>query len=160
MHSRVALVFSLIYLTLTLPFLFLHPALCVLMERKDMVKGSAARSNPRRGRKNLGTSVPKTKRVVEPKRVEVKSAPVSFDSSSSYSTDEDYAEFLKTYNPQESHSSSSDEIDADYAEFLKTYNPQEVYPRVSSSDEGKSDIAEGSGREETSRPSKEVSDSD
>jgi hypothetical protein len=130
------------------------------MERKDMVKGSAARSNPRRGRKNLGTSVPKTKRVVEPKRVEVKSAPVSFDSSSSYSTDEDYAEFLKTYNPQESRSSSSDEIDVDYAEFLKTYNPQEVYPRVSSSDEGKSNVTERSEREKMLRPSKAVSDSD
>jgi hypothetical protein len=130
------------------------------MERKDMVKGFAVRSKPQRGRKNSGTSDPKTKRVVEPRRVEAKSAPASSDSSSSYSTDEDYAEFLKTYDPQESRSSSSDEIDVDYAEFLKTYNPQEVYPRVSSSDEGKSNVTERSEREKMLRPSKAVSDSD
>jgi hypothetical protein len=129
------------------------------MERKDMVKGSAVRSKPQRGRKRLGASVPKTKRVVEPRRVEAKSAPASLGSSSSYSTDEDYAEFLKTYDPKESRSSSSDEIDADYAKFLKTYNPQEVYPRVSSSDEGKSNVTEGSERKEMLRPSKAVSDS-
>jgi hypothetical protein len=35
---------------------------------------------------------------------------------------------LKTYNPDESYFSGSDEIDADYAEFLKTYDPQEWYP--------------------------------
>ncbi|KAK2427736.1 hypothetical protein QL285_026298 [Trifolium repens] len=66
-----------------------------------MVKGFAVRSKPQRGRKKLGASVPKTKRVVEPRRVEAKSAPASLDSSSSYSTDEDYAEFLKTHDPQE-----------------------------------------------------------
>ncbi|PNX83678.1 hypothetical protein L195_g039722 [Trifolium pratense] len=31
-------------------------------------------------------------------------------------------------------SSSFEEIDEDYAEFLKTYNPQEVYPGASFSD--------------------------
>ncbi|PNX74105.1 hypothetical protein L195_g030017 [Trifolium pratense] len=33
-----------------------------------------------------------------------------------------------------SDSSSSEEIDEEYAEFLKTYNPQEFYPATSSSD--------------------------
>jgi hypothetical protein len=93
------------------------------MEKKDMVKGLAVRSKPQRGLKKLGASASKTKRAIEPRRVEVRNSPVSLGSSSSYSTDEDYAEFLKTYDPQDLRSSSSDEIDADYAEFLKTYNP-------------------------------------
>jgi hypothetical protein len=130
------------------------------MERKDMVKGFAVRSKSQRGRKKLGMSAPKPKWVVEPRRAKARNAPVSLDSSSSYSTDEDYAEFLKTYDPQESRSSSSDEIDADYAEFLKTYDPQEVYPQVSSSDEEKSNVTEGSKREEILKPSRAVSDSD
>jgi hypothetical protein len=125
------------------------------MERKDMVKGFAVRSKSQRGRKKLGMSAPKPKWVVEPRRAKARNAPVSLDSSSSYSTDEDYAEFLKTYDPQESRSSSSDEIDADYAEFLKTYNPQ-----VSSSDEGKANVTKGSKREKILKPSKAVSDSD
>jgi hypothetical protein len=57
------------------------------------------------------------------------------DSSSSDEIDEDYAEFLKTYRPEEdfpsvvvlSDSSSSDYVDEDYAEFLRTHNPQEFY---------------------------------
>jgi hypothetical protein len=130
------------------------------MEKKDMVKGLAVRSKPQRGRKKLGASASKTKRAIEPRRVEVRNSPVSLGSSSSYSTDEDYAEFLKTYDPQDSRSSSSDEIDADYAEFLKTYNPQEVYPQVFSSDEEKTNVAEGSKREKILKPSKAVSDSD
>ncbi|KAK2374072.1 hypothetical protein QL285_075060 [Trifolium repens] len=125
-----------------------------------MVKGFAVRSKSQRGRKKLGMSAPKPKRVVEPRRAKARNAPVSLDSSGSCSTDEDYAEFLKTYDPQESRSSSSDEIDADYAEFLKTYDPQDVYPQVSSSDEGKSNVTEGSKREEILKPSRAVSDSD
>jgi O-glycosyl hydrolase len=45
------------------------------------------------------------------------------DSSSSDDIDEDYAEFLKTYVPEE-------DIDEDYAEFLKTYVPKDEYPPV------------------------------
>jgi hypothetical protein len=130
------------------------------MERKDMAKGFAMRSKSQRGKKKLGKSAPKPKRVVEPRKAKAGNAPVSSDSSDSYSTDEDYAEFLKTYDPQESRSSSSDEIDTDYAEFLKTYDPQEFYPRVSSSDEGKSNITEDSKRKEIPKPSRAVSDSD
>jgi hypothetical protein len=130
------------------------------MERKDMAKGFAMRSKSQRGKKKLGKSAPKSKWVVEPRKAKAGNAPVSSDSSDSYSTDEDYAEFLKTYDPQESRSSSSEEIDADYAEFLKTYDPQEFYPRVSSSDEGKSNITEDSKRKEIPNPSRAVSDSD
>jgi hypothetical protein len=97
---------------------------------------------------------------IEPKKVRAGIVPVSPISSDSYSTDEDYAEFLKTYDPQESYTSSSDEIDADYAEFLKTYDPQEVYPRVSSPREGKSNAMLESKEKETPKSPKVASDSD
>jgi hypothetical protein len=130
------------------------------MDRKGVEKGSAVRSKSHRGRKRLGASAPKSERVIEPKKVRAGIAPVSSTSSDSYSTDEDYAEFLKTYNPQESYTSSSDEIDVDYAKFLKTYDPQEVYPLVSSPREGKSNIILESKRKETPKSPKVASDYD
>jgi hypothetical protein len=130
------------------------------MDRKGVEKGFAVRSKSHRGRKKLGASAPKLERVIEPKKVRAGTVPVSPNSSDSYSTDEDYAEFLKTYDPQESYTSSSDEIDADYAEFLKTYDPQEVYPRVSSPREGKSNAMLESKEKETPKSPKVASDSD
>jgi hypothetical protein len=63
----------------------------------------------------------------------LKNPPLPQDSSSSDEIDGDYAEFLKTYRPEEFYppgaipqdSSSSDDLDEDYVEFLRTYNPQE-----------------------------------
>jgi hypothetical protein len=98
------------------------------MERKNMEKKVVVRSKPREGTKRLGALVFKSKRAVGSKKVRARVVPASPVSSGSDKTDEDYAEFLKTCDPQESYSSSSDEIDADYDEFLKTYDPQESYP--------------------------------
>jgi hypothetical protein len=55
----------------------------------------------------------KSRRTNESKKVKAKDFPASPDSSSSEKTDEDYAEFLKTYDPQESYpyDSSSGEED-------------------------------------------------
>jgi hypothetical protein len=50
----------------------------------------------------------------------VKTLPHPQDSSSSDDIDEDYAEFLKTYVPEE-------DVDEDYAEFLRTHDPQKFY---------------------------------
>jgi hypothetical protein len=53
----------------------------------------------------------------------VKTLPHPQDSSSSDDIDEDYAEFLKTYVPEE-------DVDEDYAEFLRTHDPQVLSYRV------------------------------
>jgi hypothetical protein len=120
------------------------------MERKNMEKKVAVRSKPREGTKRLGALVFKSKRAVGSKKVRARVVPASPGSSGSYKTNEDYAEFLKTYDPQESYYSSSDEIDADYDEFLKTYDPQESYPQASSPGEGGgSQITEESSKEVT-----------
>ncbi|MCH84265.1 hypothetical protein A2U01_0005096 [Trifolium medium] len=52
------------------------------------------------------------------------------DSSDSDEFDPDWAEFLKTYKPEDeslNSSSASDKTDSDYAEFLRTYNPEESW---------------------------------
>jgi hypothetical protein len=98
------------------------------MDRKNMDASAVTRSKSQRGGKKLETSVSGSKRVVQPRKNKIRDVLVPSDSSESYSADEDYVEFLKTYNGDESYSSGSDEIDADYAEFLKTYDPQESYP--------------------------------
>jgi hypothetical protein len=101
---------------------------------------SVERSKSQKGKMKLGASTSRPKRTSGPKRVKAEDIPNSPDSSSSVETDEDYAEFLKTYNHQESCSSDSDKTDEDYAEFLKTYVPEESFPYES-----------GSGEEEGSR---------
>ncbi|KAK2369615.1 hypothetical protein QL285_082737 [Trifolium repens] len=108
------------------------------MDRKNMKMNPVERSKSQKGKKKLGASTSRPKRTSGPKRVKAEDIPNSSDSSSSVETDEDYAEFLKTYNPQES--SDSDKTDEDYAEFLKTYVPEESFPYES-----------GSGEEEGSR---------
>ncbi|KAK2396891.1 hypothetical protein QL285_058522 [Trifolium repens] len=108
------------------------------MDRKSIKMNSVERSKSQKGKKKLGASTSRPKRTSGPKRVKAEDISNSSDSSSSVETDEDYAEFLKTYNPQES--SDSDKTDEDYAEFLKTYVPEESFAYGS-----------GSGEEEGSR---------
>jgi hypothetical protein len=108
------------------------------MERKGTEKRAVVRSQIQKGKKKkmIGAPAPQ-KGTTNFLKVDVKRPPAS--PCFSDEIDEDYAEFLKTYDPHESYSSGSDEIDADYAEFLKTYDPQEVYPyTVSSSGEAES----------------------
>jgi hypothetical protein len=128
------------------------------MERKNMGADVVTRSKSQQGKKKLKPPVSKLKRVARPKKSKARDVPALSDSSGSYSADEDYVEFLKTYKPCDGYSSGSDEIDADYAEFLKTYNPQEFYPGVSSSDEGK--VKHKGKEKEVSEPSKTAADLD
>jgi hypothetical protein len=98
------------------------------MDRKNTKKSVVERSKSQKGKKELGVSTSRSRRTNDPKRVKAEDILDSSDSSSSVETDENYAEFLKTYNPQKSCSSGSDKTNEDYAEFLKTYVPEESYP--------------------------------
>jgi hypothetical protein len=104
------------------------------MEKKGVSAGVVTRSKSQRGKKASEPPSLKSRRVSKPRKSKARSVPSPSVLSDSYSVDEDYVEFLKTYKPHDGYSSGSDEIDADYAEFLKTYDPQEFYPGVSSSD--------------------------
>jgi hypothetical protein len=105
------------------------------MARKSSKRTTVAESNALKGKKSLGEPSRRSKRVQELKEAALKNPRLPQDSSSSDEIDEDYAEFLKTYRPEEdfpsvvvlSDSSSSDYVDEDYAEFLRTHNPQEFY---------------------------------
>ncbi|KAK2397191.1 hypothetical protein QL285_058794 [Trifolium repens] len=103
------------------------------MDRKNMKMKPVERSKSPKGKKKPRASISRPKRTSGPKRVKAEGIPNSSDSSGSVEADEDYAEFLKTYNPQES--SDSDKTDEDYAEFLKTYVPEESFPYESGSGE-------------------------
>jgi hypothetical protein len=74
------------------------------MERKNATKSVlATRSKSQKGRKKLEVSASKSRRTNESKKVKAKGIPTSPDSSSSGKTNEDYIEFLKTYDPRESY---------------------------------------------------------
>jgi hypothetical protein len=105
------------------------------MDRKNTKKSVVERSKSQKGKKKLEVSTSRSRRTNDTKRVKAEDIPDSSDSSSFVETDEDYAEFLKTYNPRKSCSSGSDKTDEDYAEFLKTYVPEESYPYDSDSGE-------------------------
>jgi hypothetical protein len=105
------------------------------MARKSSKKTTVAESSALKGKKTLGEPSRRSRRVQELKEATLKNPRLPQDSSSSDEIDEDYAEFLKTYRPEEDYppvvvlqdSSSSDYVDEDYAEFLRTHNPQEFY---------------------------------
>jgi hypothetical protein len=105
------------------------------MARKSSKKGNVAESSTLKEKKKLGEPSRRSRRVQDLKEAMLKNPRLPQDSSSSDEIDEDYAEFLKTYRPEEdfpsvvvpSDSSSSDYVDEDYAEFLRTHNPQEFY---------------------------------
>jgi hypothetical protein len=90
------------------------------MARKSARKTVATGSRTQKGRKNLGEPSSRLQRLNGPKGVKAKNPPLPQDSSSSDDIDEDYAEFLKTYVPEE-------DVDEDYAEFLRTHDPQKFY---------------------------------
>ncbi|KAK2375641.1 hypothetical protein QL285_076521 [Trifolium repens] len=71
------------------------------MDRKNSRKGTVAKLKTQRGEKKPEGSTSKFKPVNGPKKVKLKNPPPPQDSSSSDDIDEDYAVFLKTYNPQE-----------------------------------------------------------
>jgi hypothetical protein len=119
------------------------------MARKSSRQRTVAEPKTQRGKNKLEASTSRSTRLRDPKEVKLKNPPLPQDSSSSDDIDGDYAEFLKTYRPQEFYpndanpqdSSSSDDVDEDYAEFLRTYNPQEFYPSgYTSEEDGESQI--------------------
>jgi hypothetical protein len=71
------------------------------MARKSFRKNVVANSNASKGKKKLGEPSRRSKRVQELKEAALKNPRLPQDSSSSDEIDEDYAEFLKTHNPQE-----------------------------------------------------------
>jgi hypothetical protein len=71
------------------------------MDRKNTKKNVAGRSKSQKEKKKLEVSASKSRRTNESKKVNAKSILVSPSSSSSDDIDEDYTEFLKTYDPQE-----------------------------------------------------------
>jgi hypothetical protein len=125
------------------------------MEKKGASAGIVTRSKSQRGKKISEPSASKSRRVSKPRRSKAKSVPAPSVSSDSYSPDEDYVEFLKTYNPHDGYSSGFDEIDEDYAEFLKTYVTEESY-----SDEAQVRCEWVSKEKEVSAPSKTAADLD
>jgi hypothetical protein len=114
------------------------------MARKSFRKNVVANSNASKGKKKLGEPSRRSTRIQELKKVALENPRLPQDSSSSDEIDEDYAEFLKTYRPEEdfpsvvvlSDSSSSDYVDEDYAEFLRTHDPQRFYHTGYTSEEG------------------------
>jgi hypothetical protein len=105
------------------------------MARKNSKKNVVASSNVSKGKKKLGEPSRRSARLQELKKVALENPRLPQDSSSSDEIDEDYAEFLKTYLPEEdfpsvvvlSDSSSSGYVDEDYAEFLRTHDPHTFY---------------------------------
>jgi hypothetical protein len=71
------------------------------MDRKNTKENAVERSKSHKGKKKLGVSASKSKRTNASKKVKAKSLLVSPSSSSSDDIEEDYAEFLKTYIPEE-----------------------------------------------------------
>jgi hypothetical protein len=131
------------------------------MARKSSRKSPVAESRAQKGKKKLEGSTSRSKRTNDPKEVKLKNLPLPQDSSSSDDIDGDYAEFLKTYRPQEFYpngaipqdSSSSDDVDEDYAEFLRTYNPQEFYPSGYTSEEDGGSQITAESKVKTAKPS-------
>ncbi|KAK2428560.1 hypothetical protein QL285_027073 [Trifolium repens] len=71
------------------------------MDRKNTKKNVVERAKSHKGKKKLDASASKPQRTNASRKVKAKSIPVSPSSSSFNDIDEDYAEFLKTYVPEE-----------------------------------------------------------
>ncbi|KAK2393496.1 hypothetical protein QL285_055435 [Trifolium repens] len=71
------------------------------MDRKNPKKIVAKGSKSQKGKKTLEASASLSRRTTVSRKVKAKHPPVSPSSSSSDDIDEDYAEFLKTYVPEE-----------------------------------------------------------
>jgi hypothetical protein len=113
------------------------------MARKNSRKNTVTNLKTQKGKKRTEGLTSQTVRVQDPKKVKPKDLPLPQDSSNSDDIDGDYAEFLKTYRPEECYppgmippdSSSSDDVDEDHVEFLRTHNPREFYPSGYTSEE-------------------------
>ncbi|WJX25204.1 hypothetical protein P8452_14267 [Trifolium repens] len=71
------------------------------MDRNNTKKNVVGKSRSQRGKKKIDASASKPPRTKASRKVKAKNVPVSPSSSSSDDIDEDYAEFLKTYVPEE-----------------------------------------------------------
>ncbi|KAK2457025.1 hypothetical protein QL285_004341 [Trifolium repens] len=71
------------------------------MDRNNTKKNIVGKSKSQSGKKKTDASVSKPPRTNASRKVKAKNVPVSPSSSSSDDIDEDYAEFLKTYVPEE-----------------------------------------------------------
>ncbi|KAK2439679.1 hypothetical protein QL285_011175 [Trifolium repens] len=71
------------------------------MDRNNTKKNTVGKSKSQRGKKKSDASASKPQRIDAPRKVKAKNVPASPSSSSSDDIDEDYAEFLKTYIPEE-----------------------------------------------------------
>ncbi|MCH86309.1 hypothetical protein A2U01_0007164, partial [Trifolium medium] len=83
------------------------------MERKNSKVSITRGSKTQNGKKKMESSSSRSTRSRKSKEVKVEVVVLSSDTSESDDIDEDYAEFLKTYAPQESYpyASSTDEED-------------------------------------------------
>jgi hypothetical protein len=73
------------------------------MARKNAKKSVVAELKTQRERKKLEGSTSTSRHTNDPKKAKAKDIPVLPDTSSSDEINEDYAEFLKTYDPRESY---------------------------------------------------------
>ena len=71
------------------------------MDRNNTKKNDVEKSKSKRGKKKSDASASKPPQTKALRKVKAKNVPVSPSSSSSDDIDEDYAEFLKTYVPEE-----------------------------------------------------------
>jgi hypothetical protein len=71
------------------------------MARKNSKRSIAAELKTQEGKKKLEGSTSKSKHANDPKKVKLNNPPSPPDSSSSDDIGEDYAEFLRTYDPRE-----------------------------------------------------------
>jgi hypothetical protein len=71
------------------------------MARKNSKRSTVAELKTQKGKKKAEGSTSKSRPVNGPKKVKLKNPPLPQDTSSYDDIDEDYAVFLKTYNPQE-----------------------------------------------------------
>jgi hypothetical protein len=71
------------------------------MARKNSKRSTVAELKTQKSKKKLEGSTSTSKLANEPKKVRLKNPPPPPDSSSSNDIDEDYAEFLRTYDSQE-----------------------------------------------------------
>ena len=131
------------------------------MARKSSKKSTVAESSALKGKKKLGEPSRRSRRVQDLKEAKLKNPRLPQDSSSSDDIDGDYAEFLKTYRPEEyyppgvtpQNTSSSGDVDEDYAEFLRTHNPQEFYTSGYSSEEDGGSQITAESKVKTAKPS-------
>jgi hypothetical protein len=77
------------------------------MERKNTKKSAIVKSKSQKWKKKLEGFTYESRRIKGSKEVKAKAISISSDSSGSDKTDEDYAEFLKTYDPQEVYPNAS-----------------------------------------------------